>query len=349
MGYTNQKTGTLREVRRQQRRQATEAPVGQTSIGHGSGLRIYDEGRIILDGSDLQVIQEIRDGVAFIRFYPLSRGGLLADPAFWADENVFVAAGPRRSDSTAASGFGGSNLYLQATSAFLASGIGSSTSAQVTVTDTGRAAMSGPKGDMTIEPDGAWSSGDRAGAVIQGIAGGGMRLYGGGARITSFADFRVEGDQVVTGSKNFIMDHPGQPGYTIKYGATESPVSAIECRGRVTIGEDGTAPIEYPEHFAAIVKPDTDVDVSLTAYGPDPAWCDEPTRTGTTAHGTPGVVVAWKAYAERSGGDFVVVEPADAPPTGPAPSPSQAPPDEPATDDTPPLIGDMPLPEEETT
>ena len=119
---------------------------------------------------------------------------------------------------------------------------------------------------------------------------------------------RGDGDFSVTGAKNFLMDHPDLPDHTIRYGSTESPVSAIECRGRVTIGEDGTAPVEFPEHFAAIVKPGTDVDVWLSPYGPDPAWCDEPTETGTHIHGSPGTVVAWQAMAERIGGDFTVVE-----------------------------------------
>lgn len=343
MGYQNVKSGTLRAQRQQARRQAASAPVGQTGIGHGDGLRIYDKGRVVVDGEIMKIILQVVQGEGHITLAPTDRAGLRADPAFWATKDMFVVAGPLRDGSQAATGYGGSNLFLHSTSAQITAGVGGPTTATVYVTDTGWArmhndlgsvrvtpsgqvAMFGPKADVVMEADGTWSIGDRQAAVIQAVAGGGLRLYGGGSRITAWGSFRVEGDQVVTGSKNFIMDHPEKPGWTIKYGATESPVSAIECRGRVTIGEDGTAPVEFPEHFAAIVKPGTDVDVWLSPYGPDAAWCELPTATGATIHGTPGAVVAWTTTAERTGGDFTVVEAGS---TAPAPRPQPPSPPEP--------------------
>lgn len=340
MGYTNQQTGNLRQARMERRRQATEAPVGQTGIGHGDGLRIYDGGRVVVDGEIMKVILQVVQGEGHITLAPTDRAGLRADPAFWATKDMFVVAGPLRDGSQAASGYGGSNLFLHSTSAQITAGVGGPTTATVYVTDTGWArmhndlgsvrvtpsgqvAMFGPKSDVVMEADGTWSIGDRQAAVIQAVAGGGLRLYGGGSRITAWGSFRVEGDQVVTGSKNFIMDHPEKPGWTIKYGATESPVSAIQCRGRVTLDGAGLGLVELPEHFTAIVKPDTDVDVHLSAYGSDPAWCEPPTPEGTTVHGAPGAVVAWTATAERVGGDFAVVERAIIQSDAPDPAPAE--------------------------
>lgn len=320
MGYQNVKSGTLRAQRQQARRQAASAPVGQTGIGHGDGLRIYDGGKVILDGSDQKIIFQILGSGGFITYEAQDRAGLRADPAFWGNAQGFVVAGPLRDESTAGAGYGGSNLHLNATNGVLSAGQGGPTSARVVVGDDGAIQLNGLNAGAQFWADGAWSAGSTDGVLMQAGASGGLGVWPGTGGMS------VNGDFSVTGAKNFLMDHPDLPDHTIRYGSTESPVSAIECRGRVTISEDGTAPVEFPEHFAAIVKPGTDVDVWLSPYGPDAAWCELPTATGATIHGTPGAVVAWTTTAERTGGDFTVVEAGS---TAPAPRPQPPSPPEP--------------------
>lgn len=398
MGYHNLNTGQLRERRRQQRRQDVAAPVGQTGIGHGDGLRIYDEGRIILDGPELQVILQLIEGRGFITYHAMNRAGLRADPAFWGDENVFVVAGPLRDDSTAPAGYGGSNLFLYHNRAVLSAGNSGPSPASLELQDTGNAWLYTPNGflfigedgqarlyndngQVTVHPDGAvdvfgpngtaltmaasgtvtarngqaqmylnpdggfglsgpaamftggadggWSAGAVGKAVMQGGPNGTFGLWAGsGQNVGLNSNTTVNGTLDVTGAKNFLMDHPEQPGHTIRYGSTESPHSLIQCRGRAEVGEGGTAVITFPDHFTAIVKPDTDVDVTLQPYGPDRAWCDVPTSAGTTIHGTAGTIVAWQALAERIGGDFTVVEEGSTAPAEPVPAGPIEPPTE---------------------
>lgn len=382
MAYHNLNTGDLREQRRQQRRQEVSAPVGQTGIGHGDGLRIYDEGNVTIDGEDNKIILQIFDRQAHITLHPMNRAGLRANPAFWASETVFTVAGPLRTESRAASGFGGSNLFLYANHVSLTAGAGSANPGWVRAYDDGMAAsgndngtivvwpdgaidlfgqrdatakltadgwarlvttagelslspagnvkLSGPGGSFSGNADGGWSVGDTDLAVIQGTTQRDVNVFGNAINLN--ANTKVSGNFDVNGSKNFLMDHPEREGWTIRYGSTESPVSGIECRGRVTLDDDGLALVEFPDHYRAIIKPDTDVDVHLSAYGPDPAWCELPTTEGTTVHGTPGTVVAWHAHAERIGGDFTVLEegtttppepvPADTPTAEPTPGPA---------------------------
>ncbi|WP_313816340.1 hypothetical protein [Citricoccus sp.] len=374
MGYNNVKTGNLREQRRQQRRQETSAPVGQTGIGHGDGLRVHGEGKIILDGEELTVTLWVVNGRGHITLSPTGRAGLLADPAFWADEGVFGVAGPRRNESTAPAGYGGSNLFLYATSAQLIAGAGTTAAGQVFVNQAGMAQFINANGQVTLHPDGAvdlygpdgnsvtltatggatlgtsgsaysagvngaWSAGDASRAVIQGTNAGDLGLWAKlGENIHLNSSTLVNGNLTASGTKNFLMDHPNLEGHTIRYGSTESPHSLIQCRGRAAIGEDGTASVDFPEHFTAIVKPDTDVDVTLQSYGPDAAWCDVPTETGTIVHGVSGTVVAWQALAERIGGDFVVVEEGTTAPAEPVladPEPAPTEPDPSPEEETP--------------
>lgn len=327
------------------------SPMESASIGRG-GTTVYDEGKITLDGSKIKLSLEVRDGEAgFIRYSPTNRAGLLADPAFWGDEQIFVVAGPRRTESKAVSGYGGSNVYLSATQGELLAGIGSTNQSGVRVEDSGwvrasnananlnmspagNVGLTGPGAGFTGNEDGGWSVGDTNLAVIQGSTQRALNMFGNAVNINA-TKTTVNGELAVTGAKNFLMDHPALEGHTIRYGSTESPVSAIECRGRVTIGKDGTATVEYPDHFSAIIKPGTDVDVSLSVYGPSVAWCDVPTYTGTVIHGTTGTVVGWKAYAERVGGDFTVVEAGTTEPPLPEPP---APVEE---TDQDPLVADM--------
>lgn len=364
MAYRNNKTGTLREERRRERRLSTSAPVGQSSVGHGSGLRFYDGGELMVDGRNAGMVMRVQDvddtnSVSRLLFVFDSMAGVLAAPAIWSQSATksLVLAGPRLNGSTSAPGYGGSNLFLYHDRASLVAGEGGTSRARLSLEDRGTATLQGSSGYLDLNSDGlislrtnggqgmyvgtsgqlfiqainsihlgtgeggaAYNShrdgsfyiGSAGNPIIQGTTGGRLNMW-------APTGSQMNGDFTVAGSKNFIMDHPTKPGHTIKYAATESPVSGIEHRGRVTIGDDGTADVVFPEHFTAIVKAGTEVDVFLQAYGPDPAWCNPPTHEGTTVHGEPGTVVAWHAIAERLGADFDVVEEGTINQTPPAP------------------------------
>jgi hypothetical protein len=340
----NKVAEVLEQTRAFNRQALLGSPLNNSSVGEG-GLDIIEGGRFSVIGEDSSLIFEVRAGTTGFMYLQINDlAGIRAEPGFYYTRDYLALAGPAHTGSRAATGFGGSDLRLNARDAILAAGLGSSNVAQYWVGDegwvrasnanarmelspTGDIALGGPGAGYIGSATGAWSAGDASRAVIQGTQAGGLGVW---AKPGWFIDLnshvRINSNLDVVGTKNFLMAHPAKPGHTIRYAATESPVSAIECRGRATIGEDGTATVEYPEHFTAIVKPDTDVDVSVNTYGPDAAWCDVPTGQGTTIHGTPGTVVAWKAYAERLGGDFVVVEEGTIEqPVPAAPSPTTSP------------------------
>lgn len=425
MGYRNLNSGSIRQQRRQQSRLSTQAPVGGSSVGHGSGLRFYDGGELIIDGLNTGMRFRVADvgagdSVSRLEFTMQDMTNISALPLIYqrSDDTSpysLAFAGPLLHDSTARDGYGGSNLFLGGKHARLVAGYLGSSPAQIYMTDEGRVNISGPNARLTLSTDGHvglygpsaqlymnadgslgindgngrnfWIgpngnisfaadnnslhlnsngsvslSGIRSSLLLNSdnslsltnqhgrgltvndsgeasIQGNGAVYLGtgqGGAGYNSHSDGRfyigssgnaiiqgnangslsmwaprgsqMNGDFTVAGEKNFIMNHPSKPGYTIKYASTESPVSGIEDRGRVTIGDDGTAEIVLPEHFTAIVKPDTDVDIILQPYGPNPAWCDPPTAEGTTVHGEPGTVVTWRAFAQRQAKGFNVVE-----------------------------------------
>ena len=68
--------------------------------------------------------------------------------------------------------------------------------------------------------------------------------------------------QMFADVKNFVVDHPTQPGKKIIYTSLEGPEVAIYHRGVVRL-IDGQASIALPEHFVALAAPAT-VTVQLT-------------------------------------------------------------------------------------
>lgn len=68
--------------------------------------------------------------------------------------------------------------------------------------------------------------------------------------------------QLFADLKNFVVDHPTQPGKQIVYTSLEGPEVAIYHRGVVQL-DKGRAVIELPEHFAVLAAPGS-VTVQLT-------------------------------------------------------------------------------------
>lgn len=115
----------------------------------------------------------------------------------------------------------------------------------------------------------------------------------------------------VTGAKNFKMPHPTKPGYWLRHGSTESPVSGTEYTGRLVLDADGVGTIELPEYFEALNKP-ANRTVQVTPIGRPFLVGADPVEGGrVTVYGAPGREVFWLVKAERVGGDFLLEEEAD--------------------------------------
>jgi hypothetical protein len=108
----------------------------------------------------------------------------------------------------------------------------------------------------------------------------------------------------VSGSKNFVMDHPTREGWELLHGATESPVSGVEYWGCGVIGADGTATFELPHYFAGLVKAGTEC-FGAWGNGAQVSW-GEITDNAITITGPAGTGYMCLMKAERIGGDFEV-------------------------------------------
>lgn len=144
----------------------------------------------------------------------------------------------------------------------------------------------------------------------------------------------------VNGPKNFRIDHPTKPGYWLRHGSTESPVSGTEYTGTATIGPEGSVVVELPEYFEALNKPDGRT-VHVTAVGrPFLVGADKPRGGKVTIYGDAGREVDWIVKAEREGADFPLEEQI---PTEPEPTPEPEQPQEPeSTADEPASIWELP-------
>lgn len=110
----------------------------------------------------------------------------------------------------------------------------------------------------------------------------------------------------VDGPKNFRISHPTKPGYWLRHGSTESPVSGIEYWGKEILDDDGQFVIELPDYFEALAKPEGRVPFA-TGRGFNADWSDIEEGKFTVT-GKPGGRFSWQVKAERIGGDFLLEE-----------------------------------------
>lgn len=112
----------------------------------------------------------------------------------------------------------------------------------------------------------------------------------------------------VDGPKNFRMAHPTKPGFWLRHGSTESPVSGTEYTGCVKLGADGSAVVKLPAYFEGLNKPEGRT-VQLTPVGrPFAVGADDVVNGKFTVYGTAGREVYWLVKAERFGGEFLLEE-----------------------------------------
>jgi hypothetical protein len=169
---------------------------------------------------------------------------------------------------------------------------------------------------------------------------------------TTGGAIQITGGLQVSGTKNFVMAHPTQPGWILRHASTESPVNGVEYWGESVLGSDGTVVVTLPAYFEALTHPQNR-NVQLTAIGaPTSLAYDRIANGAFTVRGVQGTEFSWLVKAERASQpgdwpiDFVAEETGDiAPPPvtdtvrvvcpsspmvdepAPAPSPAPAPAD----------------------
>lgn len=112
---------------------------------------------------------------------------------------------------------------------------------------------------------------------------------------------QVNGNLVVTGAKNFAMEHPTLEGMSLVHASTESPHNGVEywSDGFLTIPGTGEIEVVLPDYFESLTAPDHRV-VSLTAGSEDAGLWSTPVANGRfSIHGAPGALVTWVVKARR--------------------------------------------------
>lgn len=114
-------------------------------------------------------------------------------------------------------------------------------------------------------------------------------------------DVIVDGDFFVSGTKNFLIDHPLHPTtHDLVHNAVESPGYHTQYHGNVTLGDDGSAWVTLPDYFDAL---NIDPAYQLTCVGGQAAvYVAEEVRGNRfrIAGGTPGLKVSWLVHATRN-------------------------------------------------
>lgn len=141
-------------------------------------------------------------------------------------------------------------------------------------------------------------------AFMQSAGGGVVQVEDNNTITLSGAGTTIFGGLSVSGSKNFVMDHPSREGWELLHGATESPVSGVEYWGCGVIGPDGTDTFHLPEYYSALVK-DENQCISVNGNGAIVGW-GAIIDNSVIVTGPAGTEYSWLVKAERIGGDFVV-------------------------------------------
>lgn len=117
---------------------------------------------------------------------------------------------------------------------------------------------------------------------------------------------QITGGLQVSGTKNFVMNHPVDAGYLLRHASTESPVNGVEYWGTETLDATGTAVIHLPNYFEALTKPGNRA-IQITVQQPAPVTTTTTAADGTTSTSTaPAPTPQVPAYDPISGGAFTV-------------------------------------------
>lgn len=287
MGVHHPGHGAVADLKRVQRNQAV-ASIQNSSVGR-AGLRVYDGGVLLIEDGGLSVT-----GTATVTGTLTGSGSLT-----WTGPSLFEGT----VNVTGNSAFGGTLSILGATT------IGGLVTLNNDLSlGTGRI-LAGP-----VIIDRLGPAGGRIRSTGQLILGDGTGVVYVDGSTTITGPLGVEGftnlqGLDVSGPKNFKMEHPSKPGFWLRHGATESPVSGTEYAGKSRIGADGSVIVDLPDYFEALNKPDGRT-VQVTPVGaPFAVGASEVENGKFTAFGAAGRDVFWLVKAERVGGDFLLEEP----------------------------------------
>ena len=124
-------------------------------------------------------------------------------------------------------------------------------------------------------------------------------MVDGGLTVTS--DIYIGGNMSVTGSKNFLIDHPLDPKNKIlRHAAIESPDVKNMYDGIAVLDNKGEARIQLPDYFEALNK---DYRYQLTPIGkPTVLYVKEEVQNNMfmIAGGDPGQKVSWQVTGIRN-------------------------------------------------
>lgn len=315
MGVNHPGRGMSDEQQRQIRQQAT-ATIQNAGVGR-DGIRVHDGGWIRIEGGGLSVTgtatvsgdldvtgEETVSGTLTVTGHLNGNGDI-----DWTGPSIFRGT-VNVTGNSAFSGtlnIGGATTIDGATTlnSTLTVGTGQILAGDVTITPTGGGRVQ--VGNVII--DGGGSSGGRVYSASQLELSGasGVRVIGPMTTSDQIVLGKVTAAELfISGAKTFSMPHPAKPGYMLRHGSTESPISGTEYTGRVTLGDDGSAVVELPDYFEALNKPENRT-VQLTPVGrPFGFGADEVIDGKVTLYGEPGRDLFWLVKAERFGGDFEV-------------------------------------------
>jgi hypothetical protein len=116
----------------------------------------------------------------------------------------------------------------------------------------------------------------------------------------------------VSGTKNFLIDHPDGSNRLLRYSAIESPEVLLKIRGVAQLN-NGLADIVLPRHFTLVTEKYGDVMVQLTALGDcNGVYARDVKNSGFSIcemrDGESDVEVAWEVTAIRKGYLMLPVE-----------------------------------------
>lgn len=114
-------------------------------------------------------------------------------------------------------------------------------------------------------------------------------------------NIRITGGLQVSGTKNFVMQHPTKKDWVLRHASTESPVNGVEYWGDDELDGTGTVTVKLPRYFEALTKRKNRV-VVLTVIGKTLSRLSyEPIEDGAfVVHGQAGIKFSWLVKAERA-------------------------------------------------
>lgn len=292
MGVNHPGQGAAADLKRVQRNQGV-ATLQNAAIGR-AGLRVYDGGWVRIENGGLSVT-----GTASVT------GVLTGSGTFdWSGPSIL-----RGSVNVTGNMYTSGELGI---SGPLAVGGSTTLNGPVTMNNTLTLGASGQitAGSVVINRFGSYGG--------QIVSTGSVLYLGAGASVIVGAESMSTNELLATdltcftlevyGAKNFKIPHPTKPGYWLRHGSTESPVSGTEYTGRIKLDAAGEAVVELPPYFEALNKPGNRT-VQLTPVGrPFPVGADDVVDGKVTVYGAPGREVFWLVKAERKNADFKLEE-----------------------------------------